>query len=53
MKRKLVIELMTYVAVLIIVVVMLFGYKPVEKQIHIPKDFKIDWRNSSAPVFIK
>ena len=53
MKRKLVIELMTYVAVLIIAVVMLFGYKPEEKRIQIPKDFKTDWRCGINNHFIK
>lgn len=53
MKRILVFELMIYVAILIIAVVMLLGYKPEEKRIQIPKDFKIDWRNGSDPQFIK
>ena len=42
MKKELIIELMLYVAILIIAVVMLFEYKPVEKRIQVPKDFKED-----------
>lgn len=53
MKRKLVIELMIYVAILIIAVVMFFGVKQEDKHIQIPKDFKIDWRGEGAPIFIK
>ena len=42
MKRKLVVEIMIYAAVLIIAIVMFFTYKPEEKRLQIPKDFKID-----------
>ena len=42
MKKKLVIELMLYVAILIIAIVMFFGYKTEDKRMQIPKDFKID-----------
>ena len=42
MKKKLVIELMIYIVIVIIGIIMLFMYEPEDVDIVLPKDFQIE-----------
>ena len=42
MKKKLVIELMIYIVIVVIGIIMLFMYEPKEVDIVLPKDFQIE-----------
>lgn len=53
MKKKLLIELFIYVAIVIVAFILLFTYKPEQKPIDIPSDFKIVRSGNSASVSIK
>ena len=53
LKKKLLIELFIYVAIVIVSLILFFTYKPKEKPITIPSDFKIVRSESSDFVSIK
>lgn len=53
MKKKLLIELFIYVVLVIVGFILLFTYKPKQKPIDIPSDFKIIRGESGAFVSIK
>ncbi|WP_164995934.1 hypothetical protein [Clostridium niameyense] len=53
MKKKLLIELFIYVTIVIVGLILLFTYKPKQKSIDIPSDYKIERSDSSAFVSFK
>lgn len=53
LKKKLLIELFIYVVIVIISFILLFTYKPKQKPIDIPSDFKIVRSEGSASISIK
>ena len=53
MKKKLLMELFIYVVIVIVGSILLFTYKPKQKPIDIPKDFKIVRSEGSAFISIK
>ena len=42
MKKKLLIELIIYIVIVVIGIILLFTYKPEKNEIIIPQDFKIE-----------
>ncbi|MFT8314987.1 MAG: hypothetical protein ABF633_12210 [Clostridium sp.] len=53
MKKKLLIELFIYVVIVIISFILLFTYKPNQKPIDVPSDFKIVRSEGNASISIK
>ena len=52
MKKKLVIELMIYIIIVVIGIIMLFMYEPEEVDIVLPKDFQIEQEGGVNDAFI-
>jgi hypothetical protein len=52
-KKKMLIELFIYVAVVIVAFIFLFTYKPKQKPIDVPADYKISRGEANALVSIK
>lgn len=48
MRRKLVIEMVVYAIIVVIGVILLFTYKPKDREIVIPKDFDILWEGGDG-----
>lgn len=52
MKKKLVIELMIYIVIVVIGIIMLFMYEPEDVDIVLPKDFHIEQKGGVNDAFI-
>lgn len=52
MKKKLVIELMIYIIIVVIGIIMIFMYEPQDVDIVLPKDFKIEQEGGVNDAFI-
>lgn len=52
LKKKLVIELMIYIVIVVIGIIMLFVYEPKEVKIILPQDFKIEQEWGDKDAFI-
>ncbi len=48
MKKKMLIELFIYVAIVIVAFIFLFTYKPKQKTIDVPSDYKISRGEANA-----
>jgi len=52
LKKKLVIELMVYIVIVVIGIIMLFMYEPEDVDIVLPKDFQIEQEGGVNDAFI-
>ncbi len=52
MKKKLVIELMIYIVIVVIGIIMLFMYEPEDVDIVLPKDFHIEQEGCVNDAFV-
>lgn len=52
MKKKLVIELMIYIVIVVIGIIMLFMYEPEDVDIVLPKDFQIEHEGGVNDAFV-
>ncbi len=52
LKKKLVIELMVYIVIVVIGVIMLFMYEPEDVDIVLPKDFQIEQEGGGNDAFV-
>ncbi|WP_202708510.1 hypothetical protein [Sporosalibacterium faouarense] len=52
MKKKLVIELIIYIVIVIIGIIMMIMYQPKEVEVVLPKDFQIEQEGGAGDAFI-
>ena len=52
MKKKLVIELLVYIVIVVIGIIMLFMYEPEDVDIVLPKDFQIEQERGVNDAFV-